>query len=514
MPYEHWFVSRQKRQLTTILPALVAFSDVCLGEVWSGNHELQLKFEDELQNRSITEHGKLRARKTGDGGGGIRTLFKQMKDLGLVFTEDDNKKCRLTLMGESLVRGDLSFVEGMRVQLQKYQYPSATSFSGSGSISRRFNVHPFQFIFRLLTDDRLSNYLHIDEMRFIVIHFADSDSDKCFEEVVSDILFFRKMNTLNRPISNPEDKEKTYWNIANTFFNYISLTQYIDRGKSSILLRKEREAQARGFIQYKPKFIPHPELQENYIRAFGRGTAAKDLRDFEKEKATSQHELIEKRIRQEFVLLCLKKPVNSITSDIVLSISDKTGINEAMVEKTLIRNYPHGNIDDFFTSYRELAHMGTAGATDFEKATVELFRNVFHMNAIHVGPIGNTPDVFVESDEYRYCGILDNKAYKNGYSIIGDHKRRMIDEYIPNYKQYGHTEYPLGFFSYIAGSFGKGIDIQISEISARTGISGSAMPVDILIDFAEDYNKNNYTHEDIRRIFSLGKLIKLEDINL
>jgi len=83
MAYNHWFVSRQKRQLTTILLALVAYTDVCVGKVW--NHELQLQFEDTLGQREITEHGSLRSRRSGQGGGGIRTLFKQMKDLGLVF---------------------------------------------------------------------------------------------------------------------------------------------------------------------------------------------------------------------------------------------------------------------------------------------------------------------------------------------------------------------------------------------------------------------------------------------
>lgn len=513
MSYEHWFVSRQKRQLTSILPALVAFSDVCVGKVW--DRVLQLEFEDELQKRSITEHGKLRARKTGDGGGGIRTLFKQMRDLGLVFAEDETNKCRLTLIGESLVKGDISFVDGMRMQLQKYQYPSATSCKGTGSVAKRFNVHPFQFMFRLLVDDRLDNYITMDEMQLIVIHCADSDSSACFETVVSDILFYRKTNTLRKSVASPADKDvKTYWNIANTLFNYISATQYVDRGKASLILRPERRSNVLRFIQDKPKFIPHPEFQENYIRAFGRGTAAKDLRDFEKEGTKSQQELIERRIRQEFVLLSLKKPISKVTTDIVYSISNGTGISEIVVERVLLANYPQGNIDDFFTSYRDLAHMGVAGATEFEIATVELFENVFHMRAEHVGPIGNTPDVFVESKEYCFCGILDNKAYKNGYSIIGDHKRRMIDEYIPNYKSYGHTNLPLQFFSYIAGSFGNNIDKQIKEIVDQTSVKGSAMPVDILIDFAEDYEKNGYTHEDIKRLFSVGRQAKLSDIGL
>ena len=95
MAYMHWFVSRQKRQLTSILQALVAYSDVCVGKVW--NHELQLDLEDVLGGRAITEHGSLRARRAGQGGGGTRTLFKQMKDLGLVFLEDEKVDCKMKL---------------------------------------------------------------------------------------------------------------------------------------------------------------------------------------------------------------------------------------------------------------------------------------------------------------------------------------------------------------------------------------------------------------------------------
>ena len=510
--YEHWFVSRQKRKLTTILPALIAFSDICVGDVWSGNHELQFKFEDELGNRSITEHGKLRARRTGNGGGGIRTLFKQLKDLGLVFTEDDNGVCRLTLIGESLVKGDVTFVDGMRMQLQKYQYPSATSCKGSGRISERFRIHPFQFMLRLLLDKRLNNTLYMNEMSNIVIHLADSDNNKCFEEIVADVLYFRSTGEYRRPVDPPKGDKLTYFNIANTFFNYISLTQYVDRGTGCLILRDDRKKQVAEFVSEYSRFIGDPDCEENYIRAYGRGNAAKDLRDFSEEKARTSQELEEQRIRQEFVLLSLRKPIKRITSDIVISIANVTGISEIFVEKVLTVNYPHGNTSDFFTSYRELAHLGVSGAVEFEKATVELFRSVFHMEAKHVGPIGNTPDVFVQSNESGFCGILDNKAYKDGYSVSGDHKRRMIDEYIPRYKDYGNTSYPLAFFSYIAGTFGANIDRQIRGIAEQTNVKGSAMPVDILIDFAEDYEAKNRTHEDVKKLFSVGRQVKLTDL--
>lgn len=114
--YQHWFISRQKRQLTQILPSLICFNDICEGKIWSGNTDLQIEFEDALAKRSITNHGALRARRTASGGGGIRTLFTQMKDLGLVFTEDDNGKARLTLIAEELIKANITFVDAMRIQ--------------------------------------------------------------------------------------------------------------------------------------------------------------------------------------------------------------------------------------------------------------------------------------------------------------------------------------------------------------------------------------------------------------
>lgn len=509
MAYSHWFVSRQKRQLTTILQALVAYSDVCVGKVW--NPELQLEFEDVLGGREITEHGSLRARRAGQGGGGTRTLFKQMKDLGLVFLEDENKKCRLTIIGEELVKGNISFVEAMRLQLKRYQYPSAAVWSGSGSVDHSFKVHPFQFMFRLLRDPRLENILSMEEMYGIVIHRAVSDSDEVFEDVVTRIIRYRQ-NILDGFTS--DTNTKTYSNIANTFFNYISLTQFVDRGWKTISVRPGKEDLVDVFIEETPSFIPNPELTENYLRKYGRGRIAMDRRNFNRENTLSQREMNEARIRREYVLLALKTPITGITAEVIETVSNNTGVDERTVERFLIQNYPHGNIDDFFLSYRELAHMGSSGARDFETATCEVFKKVFHMRAEHVGPIGNTPDVFVESEEAGYCGIIDNKAYHNGYSISGPHKRVMEDVYIPNYKRYGQTELPLAFFSYIAGSFGTNINSQLSTIILDTGVRGSAMPIDIFIDFAQDYAEKGYNHNQIRDIFSVNKEVQLSDLNI
>ena len=508
MPYNHWFVSRQKRQLTTILPALITFNDVCVGKVW--DQELQLEYEDALGDRDITDHGSLRARRAGQGGGGTRTLFKQMKDLGLVFLEDENRKCRLTLIAAELIKGNISFVEAMRLQLQRYQYPSAAVWSGTGSVDHKFHVHPFQFVFRLLRDPRLNNMLYMPEMFGIVIHYAVSDSNAVFEDVVSRILLRRQ----NEECGFVNDyKRMAYWNIANTFFNYLTLTQYVDRPLGRIKIRPGKEAAVDAFIEDNPSFISNPELTENYIRKYGRGYAAMDRRRFDRENALSLKELNEARIRHEYVLLALRTPITGITPDIVKTISDRTGIDEQAVERFLVQNYPHGNIDDFFASYRELAQMSTEGASDFEIATKEMFKKIFRMKAERIGQIGNTPDVFVESEEAGFCGIIDNKAYKKRYSISGAHRRVMEDVYIPNYQTYGETTLPLAFFSYISLAFVDTIDSQIAEIVSDTGVNGSAMSVDLLINIAQDYAEKGYDHEFLKNVFAVNKEVRLEDID-
>lgn len=506
--YNHWFISRQKRSLIQILPALISFNDICVGKVWSGNTALQLAFEDELARRNITQHGRLRARKAGQGGGGIRTLFKEMKDLGLVYTEDETKLCRLTSVAGSMIRGSIKFVDAMRLQLKKYQYPSAVSFSGSGAVSHAFKVHPFQFLFRLLLDDRLDHYVTVDEVRYIVIHEAETDSNACFERVVSHVLQYR--NSLVVP-SGRDDSKKTYWNIANTFFNYITLTQYVDRPEKMLTPKSSKETAIRDFVQSWNRFIPNPELPENYIRAYGRGNTAKDLKDFDYSKQTVK-EKNEASIDTKFVLLSLETPITQVDSEIVREISARTGFDEKTVESCLLKNHPDGNLDEFFVNYRDLAQSGTARAVDFEKATCEMFRRIFGMKAIHVGPIGNTPDVIVFSDGCQYCGIIDDKAYKNGFSITGNFRRVMEDEYIPNYQKYGKTNLHLAFFTYISGSFSKNIDSQIAQIVKDTGVHGSAMPVDILIAFAQDYAKKKFGHDMIRKIFSVDREVKLSDI--
>lgn len=58
---------------------------------------------------------------------------------------------------------------------------------------------------------------------------------------------------------------------------------------------------------------------------------------------------------------------------------------------------------------------------NLKKATAELFHDVFKFKTKHVGPIGLTPDVLIESEDVGFVGIIDNKDYSK-YSISNDHQ--------------------------------------------------------------------------------------------
>lgn len=163
------------------------------------------------------------------------------------------------------------------------------------------------------------------------------------------------------------------------------------------------------------------------------------------------------------------------------------------------------------TKYYEMAFKGREEATEFEKATVTLFKDVFKFKAEHVGPIGLTPDVLIESEQSGYVGIIDNKAYSK-YSISNDHRNRMIHNYIAGLRSYYTGNRTLAFFSYIAGGFGTNIDSQIRDIADETGVNGSCINVHNMIELVKRAGDKPYTHEDLKKIFTVNRQILLSDL--
>lgn len=138
-------------------------------------------------------------------------------------------------------------------------------------------------------------------------------------------------------------------------------------------------------------------------------------------------------------------------------------------------------------SYFEMAFKGTEEAVDFEKATTDLFKDVFGYKAIHLGQTGSksAPDILLISDSEGYQSIIDNKAYSR-YSITGDHHNRMVHNYLAKISTYSSCKYPIGYFSYIAGGFAKTIDKQIQDEVEESGIHGSGITVSNFIKMVEN----------------------------
>ena len=207
----------------------------------------------------------------------------------------------------------------------------------------------------------------------------------------------------------------------------------------------------------------------------------------------------------------MKTPITRITSDLVDKITEQTGLNAKFVEEALLRLYPRGAIGSFMTEYFEMAFKGRDEATEFEKATVKLFQDVFGFEARHVGPIGLTPDVLLLSDADGYCGIIDNKAYSK-YTISNDHHNRMVHNYIEGLHNYCSSPNPLAFFSYIAGGFGSNINGQLMRIVNETGVHGSAVTVSNVIQMVEKQQITPYNHSQIKDLFSLDRQVLITDL--
>lgn len=504
---DHWFLSRPKRKLNSIPEVLTTFADISLNQQWAGQRDSHLSLEEALEKAGLKRVGERRDQ----GGSGARTYGAWVKSLGLIFTQESTGKTMLTLAGEAIMAGD-SPVEVLKGQILKFQYPSAYSIGRGVQISRRFKIRPFRFLLRLLMDDRVG-YLTQEEISKIVAVEAENESEKCYENVVNRLHEFREKG--DRCLATDfEEVHGTFSNMsdnANVFINWLEYTQFIVREEQTVKLLEEKKAEISAILATVPAFIDRPESEEYFQRKYGLDPKhKKDTRNLTATKTITAKIIAEQKIRKAFISESLRRPIAKITPALVDRIVEQTGFDDKLVEETLFRLYPRGSVGAFMTEYFEMAFKGRDEATEFEKATVELFQDVFGFEAKHVGPIGLTPDVLLLSDSDGYQAIIDNKAYSK-YTISNDHHNRMVHNYIENLNRYSSSTVPLAFFSYIAGGFGKNFDSQVKAVSEVTGINGSGMSVSNMIKLVECYDAKGYTHKNLRDIFSVNRQILLGD---
>lgn len=514
----YWWVTRPKRKLNSIPEVLAAFANVALSAQWSGSRNIHIEFENELERAGLKRVGQ---RRDHSGSGG-RTYQAWLSSLGLIFIQSGTGIPFLTLAGEAIMEGK-SPVTVLKYQVLKYQFPSP--FGIKTRVADKFHVHPFIFLLRLLMDNRI-RFLTEEEIAKVVITEGIDDSDKCFEDVVKKILAFRDRGDRALPNDfidthapsngriNLECPYRHLTDTANTMMNWLEYTQliYREEGKMSAALDRIDEIQA--ILNKKSIFIQHPEDHEFFQRKYGLDPwHQKDTRNLLNTNAISSRAIEMQRIRQAFITYSMHKPIARINADIIGKIAESTGTESILVERVLYKEYPHGAIGGFLSSYYEMAFKGRDEAVDFEVATTSIFKDILGYDASHLGQTGSksAPDVLVISDTEGYQAVIDNKAYSQ-YSITGDHHNRMVHNYIENISKYSNCSYPIGFFTYIAGGFISTIDRQIQSEADESHVAGSAITVGNMIKLVERHQEKPYSHKELRNIFGLNRQILLSDL--
>ena len=523
MMLNYWWVTRPKRKLDSIPEVLATFADISLNQEWTGQRDTQMAYEEALEVAGLKRIGQRRDQ-SGSGG---RTYGAWLESLGLIFHQESTNNIKLTLAGEAIMSGD-SPVEVLKNQVLKYQFPSAFSISRGVQVSNRFRIRPFRFLLKLLSDSRIG-YLTQDEIAKVCAVDAENETDGCYEAVVNQILRFRNYGDMclvpdflvlykpSRGNINPDHPYSHLQDMANTMINWLEYTQLAkrDEEKHLVILAEKRDEVEQILIEKFP-FIDRPESHEYYQRKYGIDPKhRKDTRNLEKTKTITARIIAEQKIKSAYIKAAIRKPILGVTPDLIISITNETGIKESLVHEVIQRSYPHGAIGAFMAAYFEMAFKGTEEAIEFEKATTELFKDVFKYNAIHLGQTGSrsAPDILLISDSEGYQAIIDTKAYSK-YSISGDHHNRMVHNYLDKIGTDSSSQYSIGFFTYIAGGFGRTIDAQIQAEVSESGIHGSGITVSNFIKMIELQNSGGkkYSHKQLRKLFGLDRQILLSDI--
>ncbi len=520
----YWWVTRPKRKLDSVPEVLATFADISLNQEWTGQRGTQLAYEEALEKAGLKRVG---ARRDQSGSGG-RTYGAWLVSLGLIFNQSETGNIKLTLAGEAIMNGD-SPVEVLKNQVLKYQFPSAFSLSRGVQVNSRFKIRPFRFLLKLLSEDRLQRYLSQDEIAKIVAVDAENESAAVYENVVQKILRFREVGDAclspdffecykpSRGDVNPDHPYSHLQDMANTMINWLEYTQLCKRNDDhQLVILDEKQAEVYEILASVPPFIDRPADHEYFQRKYGLDPKhRKDTRNLEQSKTVTTRIIAEQKIKSAYIHASLTKPITGITPDLIADITEETGITSDLVEEILCKAYPHGSIGAFMAAYFEMAFKGREECIEFEMATTELFRNVFGYNAKHLGQTGSksAPDILLLSDSDGYQAVIDNKAYSK-YSISGDHHNRMVHNYLERINTYSSSSYPIGFFAYIAGGFGKTIDKQIQDEVRESGVHGSGITVSNFIKMIENQQNGirKYSHKDLRGIFGLDRQVMLKDV--
>lgn len=522
-----WWATRPKRDIRGLASILSVVATHAEARKWSyPDKRIELAIESGLEDAGLKRPGKRRD----GGGGGARTYRAWLKSLGLIFM-DDQDRLWPTLAGDAILQGEPPLPIMSKLVLST-QFPSAFSGSGASAVHPRFRLRPFVFLLQLLADPRLDGYLdETEEIAKIVICYGESNAQRCVDSVVERILDHRASGDDSLPSDYVQLFKSSrmkadsfdavvanFGDIANTFGNQLSFTQLVTvlhGGRWEITPGAEQNVQdAIAEYSAKPLLRDHDD-EEKYQRRFGLPPGKqKDTRALDPlARSVTGSAIAERQILTAFLTLSSSEIITSITPQVASAIATSTGLPEAVVDRILARKFPAGGIDTFMTEYAVLAFGSRDRATEFEKATESIFRDIFGFATKHIGQQGIRPDVVISSKSDAYAGIIDAKAYGESYSASHDHRNRMI-AYIKTYPSYAIDDNPLAFFAYVVSEFKTTLTGQLQAIQGEAGVAGSAITARDIIRMVERSKSRPYSHAELRQLFSSGRGLTFADLDL
>lgn len=516
-----WMVPRNKRDIPAwkISQLLSIFQQMAGQRQWSGNLRLQEMFRRELERLGLKRPGRQR-----DGNpGGDRTYAKQLECLGLVFKRPVGTY-GLTLAGQAIVDGAPP-LRILQTQLLRHQYPSAYGYSQNIWINPAVRVKPFIFILELLRRPEIRN-LTDEELIIPVVYGHNHD---CLDLCVQKILALRGGQALRTLIDSPapdlhtrkcqsrnvDERLADVRNIANTFSCYASSTNLVIVDDSERLQRisfnpavEELFAQE---LANRDTYLPQPENQESFQRAYGRWSAGRDSRaDAELTPATLDLEMgcITAQLRE----YCESHADGQFPESLLTHLVTDYGYAVEKVRQAAGQLLPRVRtiFDERFIELSTCRGDNRA-ARLFEEAICAIFRDRLHFNAEHTGArprggVGGYADIFLRALDPGYCAILDAKSYSR-YDLPAQDIRAMGD-YAASFRELlppGETA-TLEYSGYVAGGLSPAIPDRLKDVSTLTGIPCMAVSARKLLDLADKYPAPA-DQPAVRRLLAQGGLV-------
>lgn len=542
---DHWFVTRPHRKLIRVPKSLAAFSSVAAGKRWNRDRDLQISYEDRLETIGLKTAGEHTERARGRGGSGGRTHAQMLYALGLFFVHCDSatadEEVHLTLAGKALVKQE-DALPVLRKQVLAFQYPSAYSIAPRVDVDRRFRLRPFILLLRILVDPRLNGYITDVEIAACVLGYATRHTPREANAIINRVLDFRARGVAaldedfaERFSSGSKTAQElintTLKDVANTFAQWLRYTGYATAGSGEdygrpdvrtvtavnpMLVQEINDVVAD--LAAKPLLTMNEATDSDYeatraAEAFQRTYGVKpggekDQRRIGTIRAASEQDRTIGLISAALSHLYATEILTSPSEEVVRAVVNHTGLDASTVEAGVARLIPnprHG-LTQFLDRYHQMAFSGVDEAIAFEKATAEVMRGVFKLDASHVGQQGRVPDVVVKTS--NWIGLVDTKAYA-AYGLESDHQLRMRTSYIPAYQD---ADIPLAFFLYISGGFAPSFTPNLRKIIDDKGVPGAGIAIQPWLDLITIYPDSDLTPEDLLRLWTLNREITAADV--